>query len=125
MGLGINKDLEPLVRRVRKAGGAVEVTASNHVRWTMPDGTVVRTGLTMNSRSARNAERTITRALEASPTSDPVTAQHPGAPPRWSVVPDGRGKFNLVDESGDPVRNAAGYPRTFSSEHDAVTAART
>lgn len=26
MGLGINKDLEPLARRVKKLGGAVEIT---------------------------------------------------------------------------------------------------
>ena len=28
----LNKDLEPLARRVRKLGGTVEVTASGHVK---------------------------------------------------------------------------------------------
>jgi hypothetical protein len=35
VGLGINKDLEPLVREVRRRGGSVEVTGSNHVRWSL------------------------------------------------------------------------------------------
>jgi len=64
--LGINKDLEPLARRVRKSGGTVMVNRSNHVRWTMPDGTVVRSGLTMSSRTARTAQREIERALARS-----------------------------------------------------------
>jgi hypothetical protein len=121
VGLGINKDLEPLARRVRKSGGAVEITASNHVRWTTPDGTVTRTGLTMNVRSARNADRTILRVLDAPPSPGP--AAQPARSARWTVTPDRRGKFHLVDERGEPVRNAAGYPRTFSSEHDAWAAA--
>jgi len=65
MGLGINKDLEPLVRRVRKAGGDVEVTPSTHVRWSMPDGTVLHSGLTMNPRTARVKQRQIEKALAA------------------------------------------------------------
>lgn len=63
MGIGINKDLEPLVREVRRAGGSVEVTKSTHVRWTLPDGQVLRTGLTMGSGNAQTVRRNIERAL--------------------------------------------------------------
>jgi hypothetical protein len=59
LGLGINKDLEPLARRVKKLGGAVEITRSNHVRWVLPDGTVLRTGLTMHDTTSRQRMRAI------------------------------------------------------------------
>lgn len=62
-GLGINKDLEPLVRRVRRMGGRVEVNRRNHVVWTLPDGTCVRSGLTMSGPTARHKQVEIERAL--------------------------------------------------------------
>ncbi len=65
MGLGINKDLEPLARRVRRSGGSVDVTRSNHVRWTLPDGQVIRTGLTMRDSNAHRRLREIEKALTA------------------------------------------------------------
>lgn len=61
--LGINKDLEPLARRFRKAGGTVAITRSNHVRWTTPDGRIIRTGLTMSRATARAKYREIQRVL--------------------------------------------------------------
>ena len=64
MGLGINKDLEPLVRKVRKLGGSVEITGGTHVRWTMPSGEVIMTGLTMRDTTARGCQRKIEAALE-------------------------------------------------------------
>jgi hypothetical protein len=51
------------VRQVQQAGGNVEVTRSGHARWTMPDGTELRTGISMNGARTRNAHRDITRAL--------------------------------------------------------------
>ncbi len=57
--LGINKDLEPLARQVRRMGGRVEITKSNHVRWTMPSGHTLRTGLTMSGPTARVRQRAI------------------------------------------------------------------
>ena len=63
MGLGINKDLGPLARRVKRMGGTVEITRSNHVRWVPPDGTVPRTGLTMSGTTARQRIRAIEPAL--------------------------------------------------------------
>jgi hypothetical protein len=68
--IGINKELKPLVRQVQRAGGKVEVTRSVHVRWTMPDGAVIRTGLTMSPGRARNALRDISRALAAADPSE-------------------------------------------------------
>lgn len=118
-GLGINKDLEPLARAVRRAGGTVEVTRATHVVWTMPDGTVVRSGLTMSSTSARNAEREIRAALDAC-TSVPETAER-----QYRIAPDGKGKFWLVDaQTGRAVTNSSGYPRTFSTERAARAAIR-
>ena len=63
--LGINKDLEPLARRCRKAGWDVGVTKGNHVRWVAPDGEVFITSLTGRSTSARIYGRKIQRHLEA------------------------------------------------------------
>lgn len=63
-GLGINKDLEALARKARKAGWTVEVNGRNHVRWTTPDGQSFTTGLTMNRRSATVARRRIQRLLD-------------------------------------------------------------
>jgi hypothetical protein len=124
MGLGISKDLEPLVRAWRRLGGTVEVTGSNHVKWTMPDGSVLRTGLTMNSRSARQAQRDIERALAAShPAGAPSRVAPPMVVAAWRPVPDGRGKFHLVDQQGEPLRSAAGFPRTFSTRAAASGAA--
>ncbi len=118
MGLGINKDLEPLVRQFRKAGGTVEVRRSTHVRWTKPDGTWFQTGLTMNSASELVARRKVASALaEMAPVSDE------GTPP-WAPSPDGKGKFWLVDADGNPQLNASGFPRTFSTETAARQAAR-
>lgn len=51
----------------------------------------------MTARSARGQERTLLRQLDAPPPTGPTTE------PTQSTV----------------VRNAAGYPRTFSLEHDA------
>ena len=62
--LGINKDLEPLARRVRRAGGRVEITRSNHVLWSMPSGRILRTGLTMSGQTARVRQRAIESELE-------------------------------------------------------------
>lgn len=61
--LGTGKDLEKLVRR---AGGAVEVLNSNHLRWSLPNGWRHISGLTMSSGSVRNARRTVERALAGS-----------------------------------------------------------
>ena len=63
MSLGINKDLEPLARRVRRGGGSVSITRRNHVKWIMPSGKTIRTGLTMSSRTARVKKREIEREL--------------------------------------------------------------
>ncbi len=43
MRLGINEDLEPLVREVRCRGGVVAVTRANPVRWTLSRGRLNRT----------------------------------------------------------------------------------
>jgi len=71
--IGVNKELKPLVRQVRQAGGDVEVTRSGHALWTLPDGTVLRTGITMSGARARNAHRDITRALAVSRARDANT----------------------------------------------------
>jgi hypothetical protein len=120
MGLGINKDLEPLARQFRKAGGTVEVRKSTHVRWTKPDGTWFQTGLTMNSASEMLARRRITQALAEMSTTDDDT---PPTPPYWEPQPDGKGKYWLVDPHGNPQLNANGFPRTFSSAAVAQQAA--
>lgn len=115
MGLGINKDLEPLARRVRRLGGAVTMTGSNHVRWDLPGGTTFFTGLTMSATSAQTARRRIERHLAA---LDAV-------PPAYAVQASGTGKYVVVaSATGEPVANAAGYPRTFSAEKDARREAR-
>lgn len=117
-GLGINKDLEPLVRRVRREGGTVEVTAATHVRWTLPDGSVLTSGLTMNSRSARRAQRDIEDALDRCSSQGRKALER-----QFTVTPDGRGKYLVVDgHTGEPLRNANGFPRTFST-HGAASAA--
>lgn len=66
MNLGINKHLEPLARRVRRDGGSVVITRRNHVVWTISDGQVIRTGLTMNRTTAHHKRREIERALDRS-----------------------------------------------------------
>ena len=112
MGLGINKDLEPLVRRVRKLGGSVEITGGTHVRWTMPSGQVIMTGLTMRDTTARGCQRRIEAALEG---ARPARA-------RREVRPNDAGKFIIVDlDSGEAVLNGNGYVRTFGSRAAAVT----
>ena len=63
MALGINKDLEKTARQVIRSGGTVKITGSNHVLWDLPDGSRLRTGLTMSSRTAFHARRRIERAL--------------------------------------------------------------
>lgn len=63
--LGINKDLEPLARKYRRAGGRVEITRRNHVRWTLPDGVRIQTGLTMSSATAHRKRRELEKALSA------------------------------------------------------------
>ena len=104
MGLGINKDLEPLVRKVRRLGGSVEITGGTHVRWTMPSGEVIPTGLTMRDTTARNCQRRIEAALDGV-----VPAR-----PRREVRPNGAGKFIIADiDSGEALRNGNGYARTF------------
>src|SRR4051812_12464493 len=103
MGLGINKDLEPLAREVRRRGGIVEITGSNHVRWTLGQWQF-RTGLTMSSASAQSARRRIQAQLAALDT--------PGLP--FSVSgPNARGKFEVHGPAG-AVTNPGGYPRAFS-----------
>lgn len=63
-GLGINKDLEPLARRVRRLGGSVEINRRNHVVWLLPDGARYRTGLTMSGSTAHRKQMEIQHALE-------------------------------------------------------------
>ncbi len=63
MSLGINKDLEPLVRKVRRAGGTVVITRRNHVLWTLPGGRLIRTGLTMSRTTSHQKRREIEKAL--------------------------------------------------------------
>jgi hypothetical protein len=65
MALGINKDLEPLARRVRRGGGCVYVTRRNHVVWMLPDGSTIRSGLTMSGSTAHLKRRQIEKALNA------------------------------------------------------------
>lgn len=108
MGLGINKDLEPLAREIRRRGGTVTVTGSTHVRWTLGDWTL-HSGLTMSSSTAHGKRREIEAhlaALDAPPVAFTVTG------------PTDRGKYTVHGPDG-PVTNAAGYPRTFSSATDA------
>ena len=70
MSLGINKDLEPLARRWRRAGGTVCVTRRNHVLWLLPDGTKERTGLTMSNATAKWRGRALERALKRFESGD-------------------------------------------------------
>ena len=63
MALGINKDLEPLARLARRKGWDITITRRNHVRWTSPDGHVLRSGLTMSSLTARNFQRKLAKVL--------------------------------------------------------------
>jgi hypothetical protein len=113
VGLGINKDLEPLARAVQRRGGTVTITGSNHVRWTLGDWTYM-TGLTMSSTSAHACRRVIERHLTGL-----------DAPAKTHVVvgPNARGKFEIHRTDG-PVRNGNGYPRTFGTRGAAHRAAR-
>lgn len=135
MGLGINKDLEPLVRGVRRAGGSVEITNSTHVRWTLPDGTVIRSGLTMQGERAQRARREIEKSLgierhpkpkranrskQESSKRESAGSSAPGTLAR--VEPAGK-KFRVIGPDGEPLRNAQGFPRTFSSAEAAQAAA--
>ncbi|WP_199424608.1 hypothetical protein [Actinotalea solisilvae] len=115
-GLGINKDLEPLVRAVRRAGGTVEVTGSTHVRWTMPGGTVIHSGLTMSTATARIKQREIEKAL--APTTPDQGAQRP-----YTIATDPRGKYLIIDNAtGTTVPNKQGYARTFGTQDAARVA---
>lgn len=106
MALGINKDLEPLVRQVRRAGGSVEVTGSTHVRWRLPGGRIIVTGLTMSGSTAHQHKRRIQVALQG---ETPKRIRH-------DVRASGGGKFVLVNlDSGEVVLNAQGFPRTFGT----------
>ncbi len=69
MSLGINKDLEPLVRKIRRSGGTVIITRRNHVVWTLPGGSLIRTGLTMNRTTSHLKRREIEKALLAVSTA--------------------------------------------------------
>ena len=110
MGLGINKDLEPLVREVKRRGGSVEITGSTHVRWRLPDGSITYTGLTMSDSAAGQHRRRIQTALRA--------LGH--VPVAYEVRPTDRGKFCVVATStSEPVTNREGYPRTFAREEKA------
>lgn len=119
-GLGINKDLEPLVRAVRRAGGSVEVTASTHVRWTMPDGTTIHSGLTISGATARVKQRELERALAEftlATTSDAVSARP------YRIDTHARGKYVIVDaRTGEPLCNGNGYIRTFGTRAAALSA---
>ncbi|WP_251151392.1 hypothetical protein [Cellulosimicrobium sp. Marseille-Q4280] len=134
MGLGINKDLEPLVRDVRRAGGTVEITKSTHVRWTLPDGTVLRSGLTMQGGNAQKIRRDIERALGIERHHKPkrkARPAHQAAKPKASAPqprPGGRvepagAKFRVIGPDGEPLRNASGFPRTFSDASQAQAVA--
>jgi hypothetical protein len=115
MGIGINKDLEPLVRRVCREGGTVEITGSTHVKWTLPDGTVRRTGLTMHDTTAHRLVREIEAALDG-PSA--------GSTDRYDVRRLGS-KFVVLDlATGTPVTNRNGYPQTFGSRGAALQALR-
>lgn len=109
MGLGINKDLEPLARRVRRLGGSVEVTRSTHVRWVLPDGQVITTGLTMHDTTARQCIRRIEAALRG-----------PASPAGYRVEEGGGGRFVVVlSRTGEPVLNSNGHVSTFKSRERA------
>ena len=103
MGLGTNKDLEPLVREVRRRGGTVEITGANHVRWVLGEWRF-RTGLTMSSAGAQAARRDIEAHLAALDAPDLPFAV---------VGPNGRGRFEVHGPDG-PVINSGGYPRAFA-----------
>jgi hypothetical protein len=106
MALGINKDLEPLVRQLRRAGGSVEVTGSTHVRWRFPGGRIIVTGLTMSGSTAHRHKRQIQAALQG---ETPRRIRH-------DVRVSHRGKFVLVNlDTGEMIRNAKGFPRTFGT----------
>jgi hypothetical protein len=107
MGLGINKDLEPLARRVKRMGGAVEITRSNHVRWVLPDGTVLRTGLTMHDSTARQRMRAIESALRR---GEATALSH-------SVQTGGDGKYVIVEtRTNGLVRNTNGHSSRFGTK---------
>lgn len=72
MSLGINKDLEPLARRLWRDGGSVSITRRNHVVWRFPHGEIIRTGLTMSDRTAHVKKREIERALRRSVLRQPL-----------------------------------------------------
>jgi hypothetical protein len=113
VGLGINKDLEPLARAVQRRGGVVTVTGNNHVRW-MLGAWRYTTGLTMSSSSAHACRRVIEKHLASLE-----------APVREHVVvgPNERGKFEVHGPDG-PICNGNGYPRTYGTRDVARRAAR-
>ncbi len=113
MGLGINKDLEPLARALQRRGGTVTVTGSNHVRWALGDW-IYMTGLTMSSSSAHSCRRVIERHLAS---LDLPVQRH------VVVGPTARGKFEVHGTDG-PIRNGNGFPRTYSTRDAARRAAR-
>ncbi len=61
--LGTDPDLEKLARQVRRAGGSVTFDGSNHLVWQLPNGQVVRTGLTMKRNNAHYKALKIRRAM--------------------------------------------------------------
>ncbi len=65
--LGTDKELEKLAREVRRAGGSVRVTKSNHLIWEL-NGKIVRTGLTMHPSSLRSTLRKIEKTLDLPPS---------------------------------------------------------
>jgi hypothetical protein len=60
--LGTDKELEKLARQVRRAGGSVKVTKSNHLIWEL-NGRIVRTGLTMHPSSVRQTLKRVEKGL--------------------------------------------------------------
>lgn len=109
MGLGINKDLEPLARRLKRLGGDVEVTHATHVIWRFPDGSVIRSGLTMNSHTAEYKRRELQAMMDRMEHGEPEHEVRP-AGSKWHVV------HKVTDQ---PITNGSGYPRTFSSQKEA------
>lgn len=141
VGLGINKDLEPLVRCVRRAGGSVEITKSTHVRWDLPDGSVIFSGLTMQGGNAQKVRRDIERSLgidrHPKPKRKGTAAKGSGRGPRnvpsQAAPAPARGphgrveaagkKFRVIRPNGEPLCNAQGFPRTFGDEREAAAVA--
>lgn len=67
MGLGINKDRGSLAHAVQRQGGTVEITSYSYVRWTVPYGAVIRTGLTISPSSTKQVQRRVQDALNPRP----------------------------------------------------------